>query len=907
MPTEQTRLHQRAMPTRRILCVFILAIMLREFAEGANCASGRTIGENDPKKKDDDLDGTVGTSTLIINNDYKVDCDCGNIYEWEYYAKTNAGQVHLQVWREVSGSSNVFTLVGENIITVTAGMVNGEHIEAIPAGQRIQVQQDDYLGIYNPGNPIISNKHEGGGKDFKETESVGNIGVGNTFNWGTVTTDDDRKYAINAKVNAGSGPTFTNLASASVTMVDASNIGHYLFTVSANDADGDTLTTTMTTETYFDFDTSTLTVKTNGVPAGSYTLNFQTSDPCSNSDSGTLSVTVTNSLPVIPVSNLPSRCYIHEDTTSETLQHSITVTDASPSDTVVCTETEAKFLSKLTSASVYGIYSKANPGFVYSTQKKYTIHVTCTDSSSDSDSSSLTAYILPNVPPTFTNLPNSVSTSTLTVSGTSVFQVSTSDSEGDGITFSSTCSVASCPFTLDTSTGEIQTNTNLNVLTTVGYDILVSINDGLSTVGPRSLTIFIAGINTSPVIQNLPLTFTLSVLESIGLNTAVYQVKAVDPDTATQTLTYSAVFSPLEGATILTVDSSTGLLHTSSTTRIDYEALTAKTFTATISVTDGQVTDTQSVSVAVADVNESPAFASATYYVIGNEGSAGTVLGDPGLSATDPDSGDVITFSISCQDFLIHSTSGVISFAIDYDLDIAGVASSVSCIVTVSDGDLVATSTLFITVNDVNDNTPTFRADYYTFSTTIYVSVGDVIGTVTATDGDLGIYGSMTYSIDQSSLTDTYFGVTGTGGVYITKSVASLGKGTSFTFTAVVTDYGGLNDTAWVTVVVFSTTTAPSTTTTERYLEFFEDPRNVAWVTSFGICGIGAIILIGYLIFKHGILTSFAAGVKAALTKSRPKKMTKKPKKSLRLRKKRRQIEVGGHARYHDRTKGTWL
>ncbi|XP_069131267.1 protocadherin-15-like [Argopecten irradians] len=890
-------------PTKPVLYVFILTLFQRQLAEGATCSGGRTIGENNPRNKDDDLDGTIGTSTLIINNDYKVDCDCGNIYEWEYYAKTNAGQVHLQVWREV-GNTNVFTLVGENIITVTAGMVNGEHIASIAAGQRINVQQDDYLGIYNPGSPIISNKNEGSGKDFKETELVGNIGVGNTYNWGSITTDDDRKYALNAKVNAGSNPSFTNMG-VTITMMDSSSIGDYLYTAGVYDADGDTLTTTMTTSTYFDFSTSTLqvTVKTNGVPAGSYTLNFQTSDPCSNTASGTLTITVTNSEPII--TNLPARYYIHEDITAETLQHSIATSDNSPSDTIVCTETEAKFLSKLTPSLVYGIYSQSNPGFVFSTQKKYTIPVTCTDSAGDSDSSSVIAYILPNTPPTFTNLPASKSISTSTASGTSVFQVSTSDSEGDGITFSSTCSVVSCPFTLDTNTGEIQTNTNLDSLTTVGYDILVSISDGHSTVGPRSLTIIITGINTAPVIQNLPLTFTLSVLETVGLNNAVYQVRTVDPDTSTQTLTYSSVFTPVEGSTIFTVDTSTGLLHTSSSTQIDYEALTATTFTVDISVTDGQVTDTQSVSVSVANVNESPTFGSATYYVTGNEGNANIVVGDPGLSSTDPDTGDVITYSIDCQDFLINPSTGVISFAIDYDLDIGNKVTPVSCVVSASDGDLAATSTLFITINDINDNTPSFGANYYTFTTTMYANVGDVIGTMTATDGDLGIYGSMTYSIDQSGLTDTYFGVTGTGGVYITKSVSALGEGTSFTFTAIVTDYGGLNDTATITVVVLSTTTVPTTTTTERYLNFVEYPPNVIWIIIFGMCGFGAIILIGHLIYNHGVLKSFGVVVRDTFCKRRRKRTSKKSKNSTGLRKKIRNPEISGLG--HNRTRVTRL
>ncbi|XP_069129287.1 protocadherin Fat 4-like [Argopecten irradians] len=871
---------------------------------GAACPNGRRIGENNPRSKRDDLDGTVGTSTLLLNNNYQVDCDCGYIYEWEYYAKTNDGVVHLQVWRETGGS---FTLVGENIVTVTAAMVNDEHTENIPIGQRIQVQDNDYLGIYNPGNPIIPNDNEWWGRDFKETESVGNIGVGNQFDWGSIGTMTDRTYALNARITSGSDPTFTNLAGASVRIMDTASSGDYLFTVAVADVDGETLTTTMTPEAYFDFDTTLLdvTVKTNGVPSGSYILNFRTTDLCGNTATGTLTVVVTNSQPFI--TSLPARCYIHEDTTAEILQHSIAITDNSPTDTIVCTETDPKFQSKLTPASVYGIYSRATPGFVYNTKKKYTIPVTCTDSAGDFDSSFLVCYIFPNIPPTFTNLPGSVSIPVTTASGVNVFQVTTDDFEGDAITFSSTCSVAVCPFTLNANTGDVVTNTNLDPLTTVAYDILVSISDGLSTVGPRSLTIIITGINTPPFIQNLPLTFTLSVLETIGRNNPIYQIRSADPDKTTQTLTYSAIFTPTEGATIFDVDPVTGLLHTSSSVQIDYEALTAKTFTVDISVNDGSATDTQSVSVSVADVNEAPTLGSGVYYLVGNEGNAGTVVGDPGLTTTDPDTGDIITYSIDCQDFVINPITGVISFAIDFDLDIGNKVTSLSCLVSASDGDLVATSTLIITINGINDNIPSFGADYYTFTTSIYANVGDVIGTMTATDGDLGIYGSMSFSIGQIGLPDTYFAVTGTGDVYVTKSLSPLGRGSSLTFSANVTDYGGLTDTAWVTVLIYPTTTLPATTTTERYVKYIEDPLNVASLIVFGMCGLGATILIGYLIFNNGVLSVCCEAVQAECCNKKPKRFHGKSKTNLGQRMKKRQTKITVHEQGRHGTKVTRL
>lgn len=77
----------------------------------------------------------------------------------------------------------------------------------------------------------------------------------------------------------------------------------------------------------------------------------------------------------------------------------------------------------------------------------------------------------------------------------------------------------------------------------------------------------------------------------------------------------------------------------------------------------------------------------------------------------------------------------------DYDLDVAGTASSITCTVTVSDGDLKDTASLVVTINDVNDNTPTFGSSAYTFYASPATSVGTVLGSIAASDADIGAFG----------------------------------------------------------------------------------------------------------------------------------------------------------------------
>ena len=85
----------------------------------------------------------------------------------------------------------------------------------------------------------------------------------------------------------------------------------------------------------------------------------------------------------------------------------------------------------------------------------------------------------------------------------------------------------------------------------------------------------------------------------------------------------------------------------------------------------------------------------------------------------------------------IDSSTGAASFTSAYDMDVAGTTGSITCPVTVSDGALTDTATLTVTVNNINDNTPTFGQASYTFTTANTVAVGTTLGSVAATDGDL--------------------------------------------------------------------------------------------------------------------------------------------------------------------------
>ena len=78
-----------------------------------------------------------------------------------------------------------------------------------------------------------------------------------------------------------------------------------------------------------------------------------------------------------------------------------------------------------------------------------------------------------------------------------------------------------------------------------------------------------------------------------------------------------------------------------------------------------------------------------------------------------------------------------------YDVDDPEASTNFICTLTVSDGQLSDTSSLHITLNNINDNSPTFDTPVYDFSTVADVSLNTVIGSVTATDGDVGEFGNI--------------------------------------------------------------------------------------------------------------------------------------------------------------------
>ena len=161
-----------------------------------------------------------------------------------------------------------------------------------------------------------------------------------------------------------------------------------------------------------------------------------------------------------------------------------------------------------------------------------------------------------------------------------------------------------------------------------------------------------------------------------------------------------------------------------------------------ITVSDGEYSDSQALSITVSDINEAPIFTEPSVSLTTAENNANFIyLVEAGI---DEDQGEVLTYELSGTDetaFSFAASTRELSFAANPDYEIPAdqdINNVYQVIITTSDGEYQSTQDISISVTDLNDESPQFTSpssqtvDYST------VQIGDVIYTAQATDADAG-------------------------------------------------------------------------------------------------------------------------------------------------------------------------
>ncbi|RKU22986.1 hypothetical protein C6499_19315 [Candidatus Poribacteria bacterium] len=346
-----------------------------------------------------------------------------------------------------------------------------------------------------------------------------------------------------------------------------------------------------------------------------------------------------------------------------------------------------------------------------------------------------------NDPPTFddgTSATRSVAENT--AAGTNIgAPVGATDPNNDPLTYTLGGADAAS-FGINSTSGQLMTSAALDFEVKRVYTVVVTADDGL-TGGTAAITVTINVTDVSVAdgdpepTNNAPAFASDTAARSVAENTAAGMpigapVAAVDTD-AGEVLTYT-----LGGTDMASFDinGATGQLMTQAA--LDHE--TKDSYTVMVTATDkGGLTDSITVEITVTDVNEAPAFADATAARSVDENTAAGMNIGAAFTATDPDDGDEVMYSLGGTDmasFAIGDTTGQLMTMGMLDHETKD--SYTVMVIATDSGGLTGSITVTISVMDVND-APMFASATATRMVEENTAAGMAIGDpVMATDDD---------------------------------------------------------------------------------------------------------------------------------------------------------------------------
>ncbi|XP_021371784.1 protocadherin Fat 4-like [Mizuhopecten yessoensis] len=572
--------------------------------------------------------------------------------------------------------------------------------------------------------------------------------------------------------------------------------------------------------------------------ATSYQLTVVATDGGGLTGTGTVTLSVTDVNDNAPICTPSSHVLtVPENTaTSTAVISDLSCTDADAGTTLTYTMTQNpdnKFGVTVSGSTASLVVSAS---LDYETTTYYNLQVTVKDGGSPELSATVTVDVTVGAvdegSPVFTSSGTyALSVGEDTAIGSTLVTVTATDSVDTGDSISYAFVATYSKFSLDTNAGTILLVTSLDFETATNHQLLVTGYDGTTYV-TATVTITVNDVNEVAVFGSS--TYTPTFAENQAVGTALVQVTATDGDSSTfGTVAYS--ISSGDGASYFTIDSSTGII--TSTAVIDYEVNII--FSMIVQAVDGvpALTAQCLVQVTITDENDNtPTFNPTTYSVTLSEDSAVTTTVTT-VSATDADSvsnnNNLFEYSTtSSVPFTIGTTTGIITT--NAVLDRETTASYDMVILATDKGatPLTGTSTVTISLIDVNDNDPSISG---TYDTTIDedTAVNTVVFSITATDPDDGQNSQLSYSINSGNTNSDFKIEVGTG---ILQTVNTLDRETTSAYLLVVyvVDNGATARTASVTCTVTIGDLNDNTPAWTAAPYTFTVDENVATTTSVG-------------------------------------------------------------------------
>ena len=657
-----------------------------------NTGSGVDIGS--PISATDDDDDTLEYSLGGINaGSFAIDTTTGQL-------RTNAAldfetKSSYTVEITVSDSTDTATItVTINVTDVDEDPVNVAPVFTEGSNATRSVAENTGSGV-DIGSAISATDANGdtltytlGGKDataFSIDSSTGQLRTSAALDHET-----DDMYSVTISVSDGNGSSATITVTINITNVDeapdnnvpgfsegesasrsvAENTGSGVdigSAVSATDADSDTLTYSISGSdaSSFSIDSSSGQLRTSAAldheTKDTYTVTIAVSD--GNGGSATITVTIsvtdvdeipTNTAPVFAEGSSATRSVDENTASDENIGGAVSATDTDD-DTLTYTISG-------TDATAFGIGSttgqlSTSATLDYETKSSYSVTITVSDENGGTATINVTIDVTNvNEAPVFADGTSTTRTiaenagANINIGNT----VAATDDDGDTLTYTLGGDPDAASFDIETTTGQLKTKAPLDFETESSYTVSVSVSDGKGGTDSITVTVTVTDLDETP--SNNPPVFaagddpvTRSVAENTASGTNIgAAVSATDADSNTLAYLLSG-----DDASSFSIDADTGQLKTG--VALNYE--TKASYTVTITVSDGSLTDTINVTISVTNANDPPVFnkgLSTTLSIA--ENTEATNIGDA-FTATDED-GNTLTYSL-------HTLNDVTPFRID--------------------------------------------------------------------------------------------------------------------------------------------------------------------------------------------------------------------------------------------------
>ena len=276
-----------------------------------------------------------------------------------------------------------------------------------------------------------------------------------------------------------------------------------------------------------------------------------------------------------------------------------------------------------------------------------------------------------------------------------------SDDEGVGYQFTS--GNGDGAYAIDTTTGAITVDdaSKIDYESSTSRTVTVEASEGTAT-SSQTITISVTDVDETPTFT---LATTVSVSETASVGTTVQDVNATVGGSDDEGVSYAITGG--NGAGAFTIDTGTGGITVADDTQVDFEE--TNSFSLTVEASEGTATSSQTITISVTDVDETPSFTSGTSDSIAEDATNGDPVHDVDADVGgDSDEGVsyAITAGNSAGAFTVDGDTGQINVADTTILDFEE-TNSFSLTIEASEGAATSSQTVTVSVTDV-DETPLF-------------------------------------------------------------------------------------------------------------------------------------------------------------------------------------------------------